>query len=93
MKEISKMETIQPADERVMPPQLSLKKSLNALLNAYSEDQGTTSQASLRDMLTDLRHIADDLGLDFDDAGIASEELYNEESVSLPAVAEFKASV
>jgi len=74
------------------PTQLLLKKRLNLLLNSYSAEEGTTPQNALRDILTDLRHLADDLALDFDLAGIASEEVYDEECVALPSMAEFKAS-
>lgn len=56
-----------------------LKERLTDLLNEYVEEEGTVAQSALRDIMTDLRHIADEKDLDFDYAGVASEEVYNEE--------------
>lgn len=56
-----------------------LKDRLIALIEEYAEEEGTNEQGALRDILTDLRHIADDKDLDFDFAGVGSEEVYNEE--------------
>jgi len=56
-----------------------LKDSLKRKLLAYAQSEGTTLQAGLRDFLTDLRHLADKLSLDFEDAVVGSEASYNEE--------------
>lgn len=56
-----------------------LKERLNALIEEYVNEEGTDAQSALRDIMTDLRHIADDLNIDFDFAGVGSEEVYNEE--------------
>ena len=49
------------------------------MIERHAHSEGTTPQCALRDLMTDLRHVADDLGLDFDFAGFGSEEVYNEE--------------
>ena len=56
-----------------------LKDRLVDLINEYVEQETCDPQVALRDIMIDLRHIADDRDLDFDYAGIASEEVYNEE--------------
>ena len=38
---------------------------LEYLIKSHSDHEALDDQASLRDILTDLRHVADDLGLDF----------------------------
>jgi len=38
-----------------------------------------SKQTALRDLLTDLRHVSHDLGLDFEDAAEGSEEVFHEE--------------
>ena len=38
---------------------------LEYLLKTHSDQQARSEQASLRDLVTDLRRLADDLGLDF----------------------------
>jgi hypothetical protein len=38
---------------------------LEYLLRTHGDQEALSDQASLRDMLTDLRRLADDLGLDF----------------------------
>jgi len=53
-----------------------LKNRLKELMAEYAQEVGTTGQSALRDIMTDLRHIADDQDLDFDYADIASEEVY-----------------
>lgn len=58
-----------------------LKDRLIELMAEYAQEEGTSAQSALRDIMTDLRHIADDQDLDFDYAGIASEEVYEEENL------------
>jgi hypothetical protein len=38
---------------------------LEYLLRTHADHEAMTDQSSLRDVLTDLRRLADDLGLDF----------------------------
>ena len=52
---------------------------LNELIvNTHIAD-GSTLQSALRDILTDLRHVAETIDLDFDLAIEGSEEVYHEE--------------
>jgi len=46
----------------------------NICFLAKAED--ITEQSALRDMLTDLRHVAEEMGLDFDFAVEGSEEVF-----------------
>jgi hypothetical protein len=41
---------------------------LECLLKTHSDEQARSDQSSLQDVLTELRHLADDLGLDFESA-------------------------
>ena len=41
---------------------------LEYLLRTHGDHEGLSDQSSLRDVLTDLRRLADDLGLDFGSA-------------------------
>jgi hypothetical protein len=41
---------------------------LEYLLRTHGDSEALSDQSSLRDILTDLRHLADDLGLDFGSA-------------------------
>jgi len=45
--------------------------------HAYRED--TCMQSAVRDVLTDIRHMCDEGGYDFEKALSGSEEVYNEE--------------
>jgi hypothetical protein len=46
---------------------------LEYLLRTHGDHEVMSDQSSLRDMLADLRHLADDLGLDFRVAIAAAE--------------------
>jgi hypothetical protein len=59
----------------------SLLRSLDTLLLLYSKDQGVAIHNTLRDALTDLRHIADIHNLNFGAADSEAYEVYLEESV------------
>jgi hypothetical protein len=59
-----------------MNSQEMLKKQLVEVARV----EGTRNQFALRDLLTDLRHIANDMGLDFSDAIVGSEEVYHTEN-------------
>lgn len=48
-------------------------------IQGISKDEDTSTQSALRDVLTDLRHVAKDYGLDFNEALTGSEEVYREE--------------
>jgi hypothetical protein len=52
---------------------------LRTLLATYKKQEGTTDQGALRDSLTDLRHLADEQGLDFFKALDGSYEVYLQE--------------
>jgi hypothetical protein len=47
---------------------------IKEFLDEFGADQNMDRQSSLREMLTDLRHIAKEWGLDFDHANKESEE-------------------
>lgn len=49
------------------------------IIAVYSASEGCSTQAAMRDLLTDIRHIAQDLDLDFDAAVVGSEEVASEE--------------
>jgi hypothetical protein len=52
---------------------------LEHLLKTHGDHQALSDQSSLRDMLTDLRRLADDLGLDFRSA-LAGAEVEDDRS-------------
>jgi len=54
-------------------------QALLNIINAIEVREGTSKQSALRDVLTDLRHIADREGLDFDLAVEGSAEVHAEE--------------
>jgi len=54
---------------------------LKQLINAVEIFEGTVKQCALRDVLTDLRHVADELKLDYHEAEKGSYEVYLEEKV------------
>lgn len=56
-----------------------MKEALIALIYGIAERETTEKQCAMRDLLTDLRHAADHLGLDFDDAVVGSGEVFEEE--------------
>ena len=55
-----------------------MRDRLAELLGDYAEEPGV-AQFGLRDLLTDLRHIAGEAGLQFDTAVSGSEVVYEEE--------------
>lgn len=57
-----------------------MKATLQLLLAQCMTEQGTTPQGALRDVLTDLRHIAHEQRLDFDEAVDGSGEVFDEEN-------------
>ena len=64
------VQLIVPVDKSVIVPQFSLvpaslKSSLQSLLRRNAQTEGCDDQASLRDLLTDLQHLANAAGLDF----------------------------
>ena len=61
------------------PGNKTVKAGLRGILRAYAKDHGCGQQAALRDLLTDLRHLADELGLDFPGAADGAYEGYLEE--------------
>lgn len=62
-------------------PKLTTAQSeLLAVLDRVANTEGTTEHGALRDILTDLRYVADALGLDFDAAVIGSTDVYVEET-------------
>lgn len=76
---------IVPVDESVTVPQFSLvptslKSSLQSLLRRNAQIEGCDDQASLRDLLTDLQHLAAEAGLDFDSALVGASAVADEEN-------------
>lgn len=59
---------------------MDLYTEITRLIQTTSDNQGCTKQAALRDLLTDTRHVANNLGLDFDQAVNASEIVQIEEN-------------
>lgn len=57
---------------------MKLSEKTYALWMLYKEEAGD-GQAAVRDLLTDLRHLGDDYGLDLPAAWQASGEVYAEE--------------
>ena len=56
-----------------------MKEALIYLIHGISVREGTERQCALRDLLTDLRHAADHLGIDFDEAVVGSGEVFEDE--------------
>ena len=54
-------------------------KALGSVLQRYANKNGTTTDSAVRDILTDLRHICDDQGLDFAERDQGAYEVYCEE--------------
>jgi len=52
---------------------------LRDMIAEVAAREGTGRQQALRDVLTDLRHVADSEGLDFDGAVVGSADVYMEE--------------
>jgi hypothetical protein len=52
---------------------------LEQKIKEFARVNGTTNQGALRDFLTDLRTVADTLGVDFNIAVEGSLDVYNEE--------------
>jgi len=70
---------MEPANDAGQAVPDQVQQQLLAIVKGVERDQGCALQSALRDVLTDLRHIAADLGLDFDQAVTGSEEVYAEE--------------
>ena len=60
----------------------SVKAVLRRTLRAYAKSEECGEQSALRDLLTDLRHLSDERGLDFHAAEDGSYEGYLEERVT-----------
>ena len=58
---------------------MTLRQKLDALVAELAEAEGTTLQSALRDVLTDLRHIAIARNLDFDFADAGAVQVFEEE--------------
>jgi len=56
-----------------------MKEAIIALIYGIAEREDTERQEAMRDLLTDIRHAADHLGLDFDDAVVGSGEVFENE--------------
>lgn len=57
----------------------AVKAVLRRTLRAYAKTEECGEQCALRDLLTDLRHLSDELGLDFHAAEDGSYDGYLEE--------------
>ena len=58
---------------------MTLLQKLDALIADFAQAEGTSLQSALRDVLTDLRHIAVAKNLDFDFADQGAVEVFEEE--------------
>jgi hypothetical protein len=58
---------------------MTLLQKLDDLIDEFAQAEGTTLQAALRDVLTDLRHIAVTRNLDFDLAEAGAVQVFDEE--------------
>ncbi len=56
-----------------------MKTHLKQMIERWADNEGTTYQGALRDLLTDMRHIAEEVGLDFDAAVDGSADVFDEE--------------
>lgn len=56
-----------------------MRKDLEFLMDKWIYSERCNMQSAVRDILTDLRHIAQDNGVDFDEAVEGSEEVFKEE--------------
>jgi hypothetical protein len=48
-------------------PDAKLRTMLEAVIEEYAQNAGTDFHGAFRDALTDLKHIADEKGIDFDE--------------------------
>jgi hypothetical protein len=56
-----------------------MKKQIRDMIIGTAAQEGTTEQCALRDLLTDVRHVVDELGLDLHEALDGSYQVYLEE--------------
>lgn len=59
-----------------------LKARVDELLTSYASSEGTNRRGAVRDMLTELIHIAHDEQIDFDDLVADAKEVAREEFVT-----------
>jgi len=59
---------------------MRVTNALVYMIYGIAEREGTELQCALRDLLTDVRHAADHLGIDFDMAVEGSSEVFAEEN-------------
>lgn len=62
-----------------MKERTSLYKALLAAMKEWQESNGTDMAGSMRDALTDMRHMADDEKLDFARLDCGAAEVYDDE--------------
>jgi hypothetical protein len=62
----------------------AVKAVLRRIMRAYEKTEECGNQSALRDVLTDLRHLADEFGLDFHQAEDGSYDAYLEEREGIP---------
>jgi hypothetical protein len=60
-------------------PEDVMKKQIRDMIIGTAAIEGTTEQCALRDLLTDVRHVVDELGLDLHEALDGSYQVYLEE--------------
>ena len=58
---------------------MKLRERLKLLLWDYGEAEGTDFAGAFRDVLTDMRHLADERGLDYGERDKAAYQVYLEE--------------
>jgi hypothetical protein len=66
-----------------------MKNILFGIIQDNAEREGCSWQNSLRDVLTDLRHVAKDQGLDFIVADASAGVVYQEEQAAVATLLRF----
>ena len=67
-------------DMAKIDPDAKLRTMLEAVIEEYAQNAGTDFQSAFRDALTDLKHIADEKGIDFDETVIVALEVAAQET-------------
>jgi len=66
-------------EPELVKPTMTLLDELGTLLTRYGQDQGTDGKGAFRDMLTDLMHVAQNQGLDFNERLKAARRVFKQE--------------
>ena len=60
-------------------PRDDIRTPLDETLRGYVKSAGTSRSCAIRDLLTELMHVCDHSGVDFDSRLIAAREVYRQE--------------